>query len=51
LRKKIGVFRDATKTTKAVWLTFITTHGLVRNQYAQALVHNALTMDALFEKD
>ncbi len=48
LRYKIGVFRDATKTQKALWLTFITTHGLTQNTHAQSLVHQSLTMDALF---
>jgi hypothetical protein len=48
LRKKIGVFRDATKTNKALWLTFITTHGLTQNTHAQSLVHQSITMDALF---
>ncbi len=48
LQKKIGVFRDVTKTKKALWLTFITTHGLTQNSHAQSLVHQSLTMDALF---
>ena len=30
------------------WLTFITTHGLTQNTHAQSLVHQSLTMDALF---
>lgn len=49
LMRKIDMFREFTKTPKAVWLTFITTHGLVGNQYAQSLVHNSLTMDTLFQ--
>ena len=49
LRKKVGVFKDATKTSKALWLTFITTHGLTQNSYSQSLVHQYLTMDDLFE--
>jgi uncharacterized protein len=48
LRTKIGVFKDATKTPKALWLTFISTHGLTPNSHSQSLVHQALTMDALF---
>lgn len=48
LRKKIGVFKDATKTTKALWLTFITTNGLTQNSYSQSLVNQSLTMDDLF---
>jgi uncharacterized protein len=49
LRKKMGVFRDATKISKALWLTFITTHGLTQNSYSQSLVHQSLTMDCLFD--
>ncbi|MDZ7900299.1 MAG: ATP-binding protein [Arcicella sp.] len=48
LRRKMGVFRDTTKTSKAIWLTFITTHGLTQNSYSQSLVHQSLTMDCLF---
>lgn len=49
LRRKIGVFKDSTKTTKAIWLTFISTYGLTPNAYAQSLVHTSLTMDILFD--
>lgn len=48
LRTKIGVFREATKTSKALWLTFITTHGLSQNAHAQSLVNQSITMDGLF---
>ena len=48
LRRKIGTFREATKTPKALWLTFITTNGLTENSHSQSLVHQSLTMDALF---
>lgn len=49
LRTKIGVFKDVTKTNKAVFLTLITTVGLTPNDYAQSLVQNTLTLDALFQ--
>lgn len=48
LRKKMSVFRDATKTSKALWLTFITTNGLTQNSHAHGLVQQSLTMDVLF---
>jgi uncharacterized protein len=51
LRRKIGVFKDSTKTTKAVWLTFISTFGLIQNTHYQSLVHTSLTMDALFDNE
>ena len=50
LRKKMSVFKETTKTSKALWLTFITTFGLTTNTYSQSLVHQSLTMDVLFEK-
>jgi uncharacterized protein len=49
LKQKIGVFKAATGTRKALFLTFITTYGLANNEYAGSLVQNSLTMDALFE--
>jgi uncharacterized protein len=48
LRRKVGVFKTATATRKAIFLTFITTFGLVPNQYAGELVQKSLTMDVLF---
>ena len=48
LRQKVGVFKETTKTSKALWLTFITTFGLTPNTYSQSLVHQDLTMDVLF---
>ena len=48
LRKKMSLFAELTKTNKALWLTFITTYGLVQNTHAQSLVHQSITMDALF---
>jgi uncharacterized protein len=49
LQMKIGVFKDVTKTQKAVFMTLITTFGLVQNGYAQTFVQKAITMDALFD--
>lgn len=48
LRNKIAVFREATGTRKSIYLTFITTFGLQKNEYSTILVQNSLTMDALF---
>lgn len=49
LRRKMEVFRTATKTKKAVWLTFITTYGLQTNAYSNELVQKSIAADALFE--
>ncbi len=48
LRNKIGTFQTATQTRKAIFLTMITTYGLVQNQYAY-LAQNKLSMDELFQ--
>ncbi|MEY4540847.1 MAG: hypothetical protein RLZZ306_2604 [Bacteroidota bacterium] len=48
LRNKIGAFKESTKTKKAVFMTMITTFGLVKNQYSRSIIQNELTMDNLF---
>jgi uncharacterized protein len=48
LRKKIGVFKNTTKTKKAVFLSMITTYGVEMNKYATQLVQNNITIDDLF---
>jgi hypothetical protein len=49
LRRKVSVFREQTKTRKAIFLTIITTFGLNGNTYAISMVQNELTMKDLFE--
>jgi hypothetical protein len=49
LERKMRVFGEQTKTKKALFLTLITTYGLKKNQYADSLVHNDLTIDRLFD--
>ncbi|MEM0992598.1 MAG: ATP-binding protein [Bacteroidota bacterium] len=51
LRKKIAIFRAATGTKKAIYLTMITTYGLIENTHSQSLVQHDLTMDVLFTND
>ena len=48
LRTKISVFKTATKTQKAIFLTLVTTFGLQQSSAAMGLVQNDLTMDILF---
>lgn len=48
LRRKLSVFRERTGTKKAVQLVMVTSHGLIRNAHAEALVDRTVTMDALF---
>jgi hypothetical protein len=49
LRNKVGVFKEETKTRKAIYLTMITTFGLNRNSYSASLIQKDLKMDVLFE--
>ena len=49
LRQKIGIFKAATQTNKAIFLTLLTTFGLQPSPHAGGLVQHALTMDVLFE--
>ena len=47
LRRRSEVFRRETRTKKALHTTFVTTYGLVRNEYA-ASVQSTITMEDLF---
>lgn len=49
LRNKVGIFRQETKTRKAIFLTMITTFELNKNNYSNSLVQNSLKMDVLFD--
>jgi uncharacterized protein len=49
LRTKIAIFKQSTRTPKAVFLTFVTTFGLVRNEHAMSLVQSDFSMDILFQ--
>ena len=48
LREKVHVFKTASKTRKAVFLTIISTHGVEKNKHAAALVQNEVMLDDLF---
>lgn len=50
LERKLRVFGEQTKTKKSLFLTFITTYGLKKNEHAGRLVQNDLTMDIFFSK-
>lgn len=49
LAEKMQVFKTQTKTTKAIYLTMITTFGLASNAYASSMVKNSFDMDILFD--
>lgn len=48
IAKKVHAFISNTKTKKNVFVTFITSYGLIPNQYSRQYVQNELTMDSLF---
>jgi len=48
IEKKVNAFCAGVKTKKSIFVTFITTYGLTKNQYRTQYVQNELTMDDLF---
>ena len=48
LQHKIFTFRSETETQKSVFLTLITAHGLVQNQYALRWVQDSIGLEVLF---
>jgi len=48
IAKKVTAFSSTTKTKKSVFVTFITSYGLITNQYSNQLVQNELTLEHLF---
>ena len=48
LRDKVGIFKQVSKTRKAVFLTMVTTYGTEKNKHALGLIQNEVTMDDLF---
>ena len=49
LKKKMQVFREATKTKKALQLVMITTYGIRQNAHS-GIVQSQVRMDDLFER-
>ncbi len=48
LQRKISTFRQETGTSKTLFLTLVTAHGLKQNEHSLRLVHDALDLNALF---
>jgi AAA+ ATPase superfamily predicted ATPase len=48
LRRKLAVFRQHGNSRKTLMLTFITSYGLIDNDYREELADSEITMDALF---
>ena len=49
LRERMGLFREKTKTHKALVNTFVTTFG-VTNKNSYSLIHSEVLLDDLFKK-
>lgn len=49
LQRKIDVFREQTKTTKTLFITFITPFGLRKNEYSTELVNQEITLEDFFD--
>ena len=49
LQNKLMAFRVEANTNKTLFLTMITTFGLVQNEYSQRLVNDVIDMKALFD--
>lgn len=49
LENKMHLFREKETPRKSLFLTFITTHGLIENQYAEQLVQQEIDMNVLFK--
>jgi uncharacterized protein len=50
LRQKVALFKHYSATKKQVYLTLITTYGLVKNEHSSGLADNELTLNHLFEE-
>ncbi len=48
IANKVNLFTESTGTKKSIFVTFITTYGLVSNEYSKQYVQNELTMNHLF---
>jgi hypothetical protein len=49
LRQKKAIFKNITKTKKAVFTTLLTTYPTLKNNYYLEEIDNEITMDKLFE--
>lgn len=49
LENKLEVFQQQTKTKKTIFLTMITTNGVIQNMHATGLVQAEVKMDDLFD--
>ena len=50
LRQKRSIFRAVTKTKKQIFITFISTFGLLANKHSIDLIDNIMELDVLFKE-
>ena len=50
LRRKTALFRSFSKTRKQLFLSLITTFGIIQNEHSLGLVDSVLTLDDLFDE-
>jgi uncharacterized protein len=50
LRKKISLFKHYSETKKQVFLTFISTYGVLDNEHRRGLLDKEILLDDLFVK-
>ncbi len=48
LRQKVALFKHYSETKKQIFLTFISTYGVLPNEHSRGLVDKELTLDDLF---
>lgn len=48
IARKVEIFASSTQTKKSIFITFITTYGLVKNEYRNQLVQSELLAEHLF---
>ncbi|MEZ4847267.1 MAG: ATP-binding protein [Bacteroidia bacterium] len=51
LRRKRAIFQEVTQTRKQVFITLITSFGLIPNQHSIGLIDQDFNMDILFEEE
>ena len=50
LEQKLEIFKKITRTSKQLFLVFISANGIKSNQYSEKLVTKVITIDDLFQK-
>ena len=50
LREKVAIFKQLTNTKHQVFVSILSTFGIISNEHSIGLIHNELTMSDLFER-